>query len=73
MGTKPDLSPDRRNVGYESDSKESEPEEEEINLKKKSGDFVKRDFCIFCCSRDIMLDHYLVTYLLHGAESFLRS
>jgi hypothetical protein len=31
MGVKPDLSPEKRNVGYESDSKENEPEGEEIN------------------------------------------
>jgi hypothetical protein len=54
MGEKPDLSPEKRNVGCESDSKENEPEGEEVN-EKNLETFVKRDFCIFSCSWDIVI------------------
>jgi hypothetical protein len=54
MRAKPDLSPDRRNVGYKSHFKENEPEAEEINAKNLET-FVKRDFFIFSCARHIMI------------------
>jgi hypothetical protein len=46
MRAKPDLSPERRDVGYESDLKENEPEGEEINAKM-SGDIFQKGL-LYC-------------------------